>query len=97
MAEEVRFYGLLLCTLQHAVGDSKDQRRQDKQLETHCNEVNMQQHSEKILSRMGANTVLISAPRVSDFNLQKYRVRVTRLPQLPGKHRPQSLDYTANQ
>lgn len=72
MDEEVRFYGLVLCTLQHAIGDSKDNRRQDTQVETHCDETNMWQHSEKVLSWMCANTVLISVARVSDFNLQKY-------------------------
>lgn len=91
MDEIVWFYGLLLCALQHAVWDSKDSRRQDKQVETYRSEVTMWQHSEKALSWMGANTVLVSVARVSDFNLQKYWVHVTRLPKLLRKHRSQSL------
>lgn len=66
MDEEVRFYGLVLGTLQHAVGDGKDNRRQDKQVETHCSEASMWQHSETV-SWMGANS--------PDFSSQSFRLQ----------------------
>lgn len=72
MDEEVRVYSLVPHTLQHAVGDSKGNRRQDKRVETHCGEANTRQRSEKVSSWTVTNRVLISVARVSDFNLQKY-------------------------
>lgn len=71
MDEEVRFYGLALCTLQHAVADSKDNRRQDKQVERHCSEVNMWQHSEKVLSWMSANN--------PDFSSQSFQFQSSKV------------------
>lgn len=41
MDEEIRFYCVVLCTLQHAVRVSKGNRKQGKQVETGCSEVSM--------------------------------------------------------
>lgn len=96
MDEELRLYGLTLCTLQHAVGDSKDNRRQDKQVESHCSEVNIWQHSRRYYHEW-VLTVLISVAQDSNFILQKYQVHVISLPKLLEKRGSQSLGYSASQ